>query len=320
MAKKTTNAKFDKMKDESEVLERLDYDNLFKTLLHRYFWEALKIFLPVLYEAADRSKSPQFLDKELQKVTFDLKEGANRADLLVRIELQDGIKELILCHLEIQGENGGDLALRMYRYKEMIHLKYGEEPVGIAVITAPRPRGEKTSYSWEKFGVRVAYDYINVIVIDLGDDVLLVEDNRIGLVLYAAKCAWQSGNDEGKKFQYLRKVTNLWAERGWDKDDKRILLLAINYLMNMEDEDYVKQFVAHVESLNMKEEDRKMYVSMFERVYTARGKEEGRVEGSMEGRMDVAKNMLNKGFSVNDILDCTSLPREKIETLLNRGS
>ena len=92
MAKKVANA----------TLERLDYDNLFKTLLHRYFWEALKIFLPALYEAADRSENPKFLDKELQKVTFDLEGGANRADLLARIKLKNGSNELILCHLEIR--------------------------------------------------------------------------------------------------------------------------------------------------------------------------------------------------------------------------
>jgi hypothetical protein len=142
--------------------ERFDYDNLYKTTLKRYFWEALKIFLPDLYEAADRTVKPDFLDQELQKVTIDLEGGANRTDLLTRIELRNGDRELILNHLELQGKGGGDLPLRMYRYKEMIHLTRGEEPVGVAVITAPRPQGEKTFYSWERFGVEVIYRYVNV--------------------------------------------------------------------------------------------------------------------------------------------------------------
>ena len=85
------------------VLERLDYDNLFKTVLQRYFWEALGIFLPALYEAADKMIAPEFLEQEMQKVTFDLGEGANRTDLLVRIKLKNGSRELILCHFEVQG-------------------------------------------------------------------------------------------------------------------------------------------------------------------------------------------------------------------------
>jgi predicted transposase/invertase (TIGR01784 family) len=164
-------------------------------------------------------------------------------------------------------------------------------------------------------------------VIELEDNALLTESSRIGLVLYAAKCVWQSGNDEGKKFQYLRKITNLWAERGWDRDDKRIILLAVNYLINLKDESYAQQFVAHMESLSMNEEDKEMYVSVFERVYTARGKEEGHREGRQEGRQEghregrkeeraeIAKNMLHDGIPVEKIVQYTQLPREEIEAL-----
>jgi hypothetical protein len=265
-----------------------------------------------LYEAADKTEAPEFLDQELQKVTFDLEEGANRTDLLVKIKLINGVEELILCHLEVQGELGGDLPTRMYRYKQMIYLRHGEEPVGIAVITAPRPRGEKASYSWERFGVKVAYDYINVSVVNLEENVFLAGDNRVGLVLYAAKCAYLSGNDEGEKFRYLRLISNLWAERGWDKDDKRLILLAVNYLLNLKDENRAKEMVAHIESLKMSEEDKEMYVSIFERVYTEKGR--------VDERIEIAKNMLNKGFSVDDILECTRMPREEFNILMDNDA
>jgi hypothetical protein len=173
--------------------ERMDYDNLFKTVLHRYFWEALQILVPELYETADTSVDPVFLEQELQKITLDLGEGTNRTDVLVRIKLKNGCNELILTHIEVQRAGGGDLTVRMYRYKQMIYLQHGEEPVGVAVITAPRPRGEKRSYSWERFGVKVAYEYLNVLVIGLDDAVLLAEESRIGLILYAAKCVWKAG-------------------------------------------------------------------------------------------------------------------------------
>ena len=264
----------------SALPERIDYDNLFKTVTRRYFWEALEIFLPVLYEAADKTAAPEFLDKELQKVTFDLKEGVNRTDLLVKIKLKNGAGELILCHLELQHSEGrADMPTRMYKYKQMIYLKHGEEPVGIAVATTPRPRKEKASYSWERFGVRIAYDYINVKVVELEDNLLLTEDSRIGLVLYAAKCAYLSGSDEGEKFRYLRSISDMWAKRGWDKDDKRLILLAVDYLINLKNETYIKEIVEHIESLEMKKGEREMYVSIFERVYTARGEEKGRMEG-----------------------------------------
>ena len=298
----------DKKSKISALQERIDYDNLFKTVTQRYFWEALEIFLPALYEAEDKTVAPEFLEQEMQKVTFDLDGGPNRTDLLARIKLKDGSGELILCHLEIQGEGGGNLPIRMYRYKQMIYLKYGAEPVGIAVMTAPRPHGEKPYYEWERFGVRVAYDYINVKTMELEDSTLLTEDSRIGLVLYAAKCAYLSGNDEGEKFRYLRLASNMWAERGWDKEDKRLILLAINYLINLTDDNYAREFVAHMESLSMHEEDKEMYVSVFERIY----KEECRNESCME----IAGNMFRRGLTAEQIAEYMALSIEEVKALL----
>jgi methylase of polypeptide subunit release factors len=149
----------------------------------------------------------------------------------------------------------------------------------------------------------VAYNYLNVPVIKLKDALLLSEDSRIGLVLYAAKCMWRSRNDESKKFQYLRKITTMWAERGWSRDDKRIILLVVDYLINLKDKSYAKEFVAHMESLKMNEEDKEMYVSVFERVY----KEEALAE--------VARSMLLDGISREKVSQYTHLPREEIEVL-----
>jgi len=204
---------------------------------------------------------------------------------------------------------------RMYRYKQMIYLKHGEEPVGIAILTAPRPRGEKSSYSWERFEVRVVYDYINVDVMKLEDEVFLAGDSRIGLVFYAAKCANLSGDDEGEKFRYLRLLSNLWAKHGWDKEDKRIILLAIDYLINLKNETYVKEMLVHISSLKMKEEDKEMYVSMFERGYKEEGRIEGRMEGRIEGRMEIAKKLLQRNRPIDEIIEDTTLTREEIENL-----
>ena len=310
------------MSKENEVFAlpvRMDYDNLYKTLLHLYFWEALEIFLPVLYEAADRTEAPDFLEQELQKVTFDLEGGANRTDSLVRIKLKNGSNKLILCHIEVAGEGGGDIPTRMYRYKQMIYLKYGEEPIGIAVLTAPRPHREKNSYNWELFGVRVIYEYINVDVMKLEDDIFLAKDSRIGLVFYAAKCANLSGDDEGEKFRYLRLLSNLWAERGWAREDKRRILLAIEYLIKLKNEIYAEKILAHIKSLKMNEEDKEMYVSIFEKVYTAKGEEKGRNEGRAEGRneerTEIARKLLKRNRPTDEIIEDTALTREEVENL-----
>jgi hypothetical protein len=299
--------------DDIDHVKRLDYDNLFKKVLKDYFWEALRIFLPALHEAADRDIPVKSLDKELEKVTFDLEGGMNRLDMLAEIHLKDGNEELVLCHVEIQGEGGEDLPTRMMRYRSAIFLERRKEPVGIAVLTANRPKREKTSYRSELFGVKVSYEYKNVFLLKTDDEELLAGDSRVGLVLYAAKCAVKSGSDEGEKFRYLRGISDLWNGKGWNPHDKRVILEAVNYLLNLTNRDYVERIVDYQEKLIMNREDREMYISMFERVYTARGREEGKQEKAFE----IAKNFLADGIPPEVVARNTGIPMDDIRALMN---
>jgi predicted transposase/invertase (TIGR01784 family) len=290
----------------------INADNLYKAVLKKYFWDGLKLFFPELYEAADRRVAPVSLDKELDKVTYDIKGGASRVDLLMSIKLKNGDDEILLCHLEIQGEGGGDLPLRMFDYMIAIFRQNRKMPVGIAVSTAPRPKAEKVMFISETFGVGVTYRYKNFFVIDTPDEILLSRENRIGLVLYAAKCAYKSGNDEAEKFRYLRHISDLWNERGWNTEEKRDILEAVEYLIHLTDGDYKRQIVKHVENLKMSKEDREMYKSVFEEVYTERGVQ----EGEAKTRVEVAKNLLNMGLPVEQIAQGTGLAENDIKNLL----
>ena len=91
---------------------RLDADNLYKTVLKKYFWDGLKLFMSNLYADADTSAAPDFLDNEQQKAAFDLKGGAARTDILASVKLRNGRKKFVICHVEIQGAKGGNLPER----------------------------------------------------------------------------------------------------------------------------------------------------------------------------------------------------------------
>ncbi|MDR3333007.1 MAG: hypothetical protein LBT08_10315 [Synergistaceae bacterium] len=96
-------------------------------------------------------------------------------------------------------------------------------------------------------------------------------------------------------------------------------------------------FIDHLESLKMKEEDKEMYVSVFERVYTARGiergieqgieqgivqgieqgREQGREQGIEQGKREVAKNFLADGVSPDVVARNTGLSIDEILDLMN---
>ena len=133
---------------------------------------------------------------------------------------------------------------------------------------------------------------------------------------------------ESEKLKYLRVISDLWAAKGWNPHDKRIILEATNYLINLTDEDYARQMVNYIDNLKLKERDREMYVSIFERVYTARGIEKGREEGRGEGRKEIAKNLLsdgiapevvarNTGLSLDTVAEISGFSREKSRELMD---
>jgi predicted transposase/invertase (TIGR01784 family) len=105
----------------------------------------------------------------------------------------------------------------------------------------------------------------------------------------------------------------MWNERGWSPEEKRDILEAIEYLIHLTDEDYKRQMVKHVENLKMSEEDRKMYKSIFEEVYTERGVQEGEQKKAIE----VAKNFLEDGISPDIVAKNTGLSIDDIHALIN---
>lgn len=46
-----------------------------------------------------------------------------------------------------------------------------------------------------------------------------------------------------------------------------------------------------------------------------KGMEKGRIEGEAKGKIEVARNMLSKGFSLGEVADCTGLREEEIRAL-----
>jgi predicted transposase/invertase (TIGR01784 family) len=60
-----------------------------------------------------------------------------------------------------------------------------------------------------------------------------------------------------------------------------------------------------------------MYVSVFERVYTARGMEKGREEGREEGKLEVARNLLAEGISPDIISRTSGISLEEVQNLQN---
>ncbi|MBI4870377.1 MAG: hypothetical protein HY814_02290 [Candidatus Riflebacteria bacterium] len=95
---------------------RADFDTPWKEALERYFREFLALFFPAAHDGIDWARGHEFLDKELEKVVRDAELGRRLLDKLAHVWRQDGEEELVLVHVEVQGQKDDDFAQRMYVY------------------------------------------------------------------------------------------------------------------------------------------------------------------------------------------------------------
>jgi predicted transposase/invertase (TIGR01784 family) len=313
-------------KSDAEAEKQFDHDGLWKDFIERFFYELLESLLPELYEAADTTRQPYFLDKEFRDVLNtgdpEIHASPRFADYVIRVPLKNGDAEWLILHVEVQGKGGGDITVRMYHYKSLIFAHFRKEPVALAIITDARPRNEASYYSHSSYGTKTEYVFNVLVLGDMDDEKLLASDNPIDLAFYAAKCALKSKN-ETQKYKYLRMLTKLLAERGWSAEDKRDLMLFIERFLYLKDEALQEQHWEYRQELN--KEGKIVNVSFLkdveERIVERRGMEKGREEGMEEGKevmaIEMARKLLAKGISPSIIAETAGLPLSRIQGLMN---
>jgi hypothetical protein len=311
------NGNFDKavktIESASKSEGRVDNDAMWKDLIKKFLPYLLKRAIPELYAEIDVSSEPKFLDKEFRDIlnTADpaIHKSAHYADYVLEVRLKSGENEWILLHIEQQGPGGGSLPERMNQYRCLIVSHYRREPVALAIITGGHKK-EARFYSHSRFGTKADYAYNNLVLEELDDGELLGSDNPIDLAFYAAKCALRS-KKEFQKYNYLRTIAGLLAERGWDTDEKRELLLFIERILYIADKELAKKYREYRQRLS--EEGKIMYIPFYE----LDAAEEVKKSGIEEGKLEVARKLMARGVSPDIITESTGLPADQIKGLMN---
>ena len=302
-----------------------DYDGFYKDLIDRFLYQLLRRAVPELYDKANTDVKHRLLDTEFTDILNtgdrEIRTSPHFADLVIEVPLKDGDNAYIILHVEAQhGHGGGNLAERMNYYRSLIHAHYRKEPVALAIIAGSRRINERC-YSHSHFGTEVIYRYNNLVLAELDDEELKASDNPIDLALYAAKCALKA-KEELQKFNYLYALLNLLAERGtrqastgWNRDDKRDLLLFLERIIDLRDKELERQYTEYRTQLN--KEGKVMYIPLGERELAQQLKAEGEAKGRAEGKAEMARSLLANGISPDIIAKSAGLPVEQIRALEN---
>ncbi|MCW5558256.1 MAG: cytosolic protein, partial [Verrucomicrobiae bacterium] len=83
---------------------RSDSDGGWKELLEKFWRLFLELCFPNIAADIDWTRPFEFLDKELQEVIRDADSGRRFVDKLVKVFRKSGEEQLVLIHVEVQGD------------------------------------------------------------------------------------------------------------------------------------------------------------------------------------------------------------------------
>jgi hypothetical protein len=91
-----------------------DYDSPWKDILDGYFAEFMAFFFPAIHEDIDWSRGYESLDTELQQIVREAETGRRLADKLMKVWRRSGTEQVVLVHVDVQGDRKIDFPQRMY--------------------------------------------------------------------------------------------------------------------------------------------------------------------------------------------------------------
>jgi hypothetical protein len=275
-------------KEKKKPAVRLDL--LWKELLESFFYAALEIFYPSLYEAVDREKNPVFLNKELR--IPGARRGQRILDLLVDVPLKTGSMTCVLLHVEQQGEIRDEpFHVRMFKYACLIVLRLGRPFTALAIRTTPMEKSEELRYEFQCFESWMAYGYRTVFLDKLDEEQLLaMTHNPLSVAVVAAMRLRKAGKNEEKRFEYGREMLRLLKSRGYSLDVRHQVVQFIAGLVNLSAKELLEEFEKEMDNVLEEMESMTVKVPAMEKYLKKKsyewGKKDGKLEGILEGKLE----------------------------------
>lgn len=292
-----------------------NYDSPWKEAIEHYFPEFMAFYFPDAYAAIDWSKKYSFLDNELRAI-FPEAEVSNRVvDKLVRVELLQGTETWLYIHIEVQSTRRPDFARRMFIYNYRIFDKYDKPVASFAILADRHRQWRPNSWGFAFAGSKHTLEFSIVKLVDYEPEIneLLTLDNAFGLITAAHLLTQQTRRRNEERYDAKLRLIRLLYERQWER--KRIveLLRVIDWFLELPKE--LRQQLK-TEICQIEEQQKMKYVTSFERDAMEEGFEKGVVEGMekgiekgvIQGRIEVARNLMASGFSVEQAASIADVP------------
>lgn len=284
-----------------------DHDSPWKKALDNRFAEFLELLFPDIYREIDWSWTPEFLDKELQRITRDAETGRRYADKLVKVRNKKAQEVWVLIHVEVQGDADAEFAERMYVYNYRIFDWHRVNVASLGVLADTSDSFRPSTYQRQCWGTSVDFRFPVVKLIDWESrwEELENSNNVFALVVMAQIKAKTSRTAIEMKDWKLHLV-RLMYQKGYSKATMLELFHIIDWMITLP-KGLEKQFqnaVYHIEK-----EKKMPHVTSFERM--------GEEKGIRKAVISLIHNAKKEGLSEDVIARITSLDMNMVKKILD---
>jgi hypothetical protein len=259
-----------------------DYDSPWKEALDRYFEHCMAFFFPQAHADIDWTRGYEMLDKELQPIVRQSKQGRRYVDKLVKVWLRSGEEKWLLIHVEVQTWKEDEFPRRMYVYNHRIFDRYDREVISLAILGDDDPDWRPSRYGYTRWGFHTGTEFPIVKLLDYAahDQALEADPNPFAVVVLAHLKTLETRRSPADRHTWkLRLVKGLY-DRGMDPENVRQLFRFIDWIMDLP----VAQERRFWQEITEYQQEKHMpFVTIAERVGMEKGLEIGRKEGLLKG-------------------------------------
>ncbi len=286
-------------------------DELLKGITEENLPDLLTFLYPESEDIFNFDKGITALDKELHAIIPDRerKNGAREADLLFKIWLRNGLEQLILLNLEIEGGNDPFFQQRVYEYNYRIRDRFGLPVATIVIYTGNNTQRRPAEYRENVLDTSVHFRYRTYHIFDHTSGELLKMNNLFALVVAACQKSLLEGKipEEELGESRLTIARALLLHGGYDNDRIISFLVFLKNYLFVADHKINRNFDNIIHTITENAID----MSVIDIV-----KRHEREEGKLEEKELLVRNLINKlGLSDQQIADVAEVSVEFVQKI-----
>jgi hypothetical protein len=242
-----------------------DYDSPWKEALDRYFERCMAFFFPRAHADVDWTRGYEMLDKELQPIVRQSKQGRRYVDKLVKVWLRSGEEKWLLIHVEVQTWKEDEFPKRMHIYNHRIFDRYDREVISLAILADDDPDWRPSRYEYSRWGFRTATEFPIVKLLDYAanEQALEADPNPFAMVVLAHLKTLETRRSPADRQAWKLRLVKGLFERGMDPEDIRQLFRFIDWIMDLPRE--LEQLFQ--QEINTYQQGKRMpFIDIFDRV------------------------------------------------------